>query len=719
MRAGSNSRNSYLNIPASFDIEASSFYVGKEKHACMYNWQFALGEMVVMGRTWDEWLNLLYALHTVLELSEKKRLPIYVHNLGYEFQFIRKLIHWDKCFFTEPRKPLFCVAGGLEFRDSLKLAGGKSLAKIGEELREFPNLRKAVGELDYDKVRGPNTPLTEQELHYCEMDVRVLNAYIWEKMQLEGDNIAKIPYTNTGYVRRYVSNMCFKKSWYRPYIQELTLTPKVYELLTEAFSGGFTHANYNCVDLMQEDVGSFDKRSSYPSVMVTEKFPISRFRPVNWTNQEDFEKLCREKAVLFRLEMVQVYPLIDDDHILSLSKCRWIDGSAISPERATKLGIVVDNGRIVTAPYISITCTEKDYEILQRFYGCTMAKVGDIWAASKGYLPKPIVQATLKLFKDKTSLKGIVEELVNYMISKNMINAEYGMMVTSIIKEILQYDNEQGYLPSVQPDVLTELDKYNISKKRFLFWPWGVWITAYARYNLLRVVADCGSDHVYSDTDSDKILNPEEHLDVFKKYDDEIMDKIRASAEFFNIPVEDYMPIDTKGHRQIIGTWEYEALYHKFKTLGAKRYLVMIPKPTIGRKFLTRRLKTPDFCSEFQYGQPDWESLQVRRLMLHWKYAITVAGLPKGAVKYIKQNSRNPFEMFNSSLYIPAEDSGKLTLFYGDEPIEGEMTDYLGNKFHYHEESYIHAEKKHFTLDRSDQFAEFLLGFREVATEEF
>lgn len=111
--------------------------------------------------------------------------------------------------------------------------------------------------------------------------------------------------------------------------------------------------------------------------------------------------------------------------------------------------------------------------------------------------------------------------------------------------------------------------------------------------------------------------------------------------------------------------------------------------------------------------------MQVRRYMLHWKYAITVAGLPKGAVSYIRRNSRNPFDMFNSSLYIPAEDSGKLTLFYGDEPIEGEMTDYLGNKFHYHEESYIHAEKKHFTLDRADQFAEFLLGFREVATEEF
>ncbi len=680
VRAGPTSKQNYLNVPASFDIEVSSFYSGKDKHACMYVWQFALAEMVVMGRTWDEWLSLLAALHTVLELSANKRLPIYVHNLGYEFQFIRKLIHWDKCFFTEPRKPLFCVAGGLEFRDSLKLAGGKSLAKIGEELQEFPHLRKAVGNLDYEKVRGPNTPLTEEEKYYCEMDVRVLNAYIWEKMQQEGNNIARIPYTNTGYVRRYVRNMCFSESWYSGYIQELTLTPKVYELLTEAFSGGFTHANYQYVDKVLENVGSFDKRSSYPSVMVTEKFPVSKFRPVDFTNQADFDKLCREKAVLFRLEMFGVYPIMDNDHILSLSKCRWLDGLELTPERAKSFGIVVDNGRIVTAPYICVTCTEKDYEILQRFYGCNRALVTDIWVANKGYLPKPIIKATLKMFKDKTTLKGIVEELVNYMISKNMINAEYGMIVTSIIKEILEYDNEQGYLPAKQPNILTELEKYNLSKKRFLFWAWGVWVTSYARYNLLRVVADCGSDHVYSDTDSDKVLNPERHLETFKKYDDEIIGKIRDSSDFFKIPIEEYMPIDGKGRKQIIGTWEYEECYKQFKTLGAKRYLV-----------------------QKQNG----------------KYAITVAGLPKGAVAYMRKHATNPFDIFNSSLYIPAEESGKLTLFYGDEPIDGEMTDYMGNKFHYHEESYVHMEKKHFTLDRAEQFAEFLLGFRETYTEEF
>lgn len=686
----------------------------------MYCWQFGIGGLVCLSRTWGEFTSFLLALRAMLGLTDKKRLIVYVHNLGYEFQFIRKLLKWDKCFFTESRKPLFCVSDGIEFRDSLKLSGGKSLATIGEELREFPALRKAVGNLDYSKIRGPTTPLTQQEQVYCEMDIRVLNAYIFEKMQDEGNNIARIPYTNTGYVRRYVRGMCFRETWYNKYIRELTLTEDVYTLLTEAFSGGFTHANHNYVDLTLHNVGSFDKRSSYPSVMVTEKFPAGRFRSHEWTNQEDFEKLCENNAVIFRLEMFGVYPIIDYDHALSLSKCRWIDGSELTPEKAQKYGIVVDNGRVVTAPYICTTCTETDYKILRRFYGCTYAAIKDVYYAPKAYLPLPIILATLKLFGDKTTLKGIVEQLVNYMISKNMINAEYGMMVTSIIKELLMYDNERGYVDPVQPDITAELDKYNKSKKRFLYWPWGVWITSYARYNLLRVVADVGNDHVYSDTDSDKILNPEQHLDIFRRYDEEIMDKIRKASEFFHLPIEKFMPKTSKGIPQIIGTWEYEAKYHKFKTLGAKRYLVMVPKNGIGRRnFPTEMLKTPDFCDEFKFTHVNWKSHQVRRYMLHWKYAITVAGLPKGAVAYMRKHSPNPFDAFNSSLSIPAEDSGKLTLFYGDEPIQGEMEDYQGNKFTYHEESYVHMEAKHFTLNMSEQFAEYLLGYRDVVTEEF
>ena len=49
----------YYNIPASFDIETSSFMIGEEKHACMYIWQFGLNGTVIYGRTWDQFFEFL------------------------------------------------------------------------------------------------------------------------------------------------------------------------------------------------------------------------------------------------------------------------------------------------------------------------------------------------------------------------------------------------------------------------------------------------------------------------------------------------------------------------------------------------------------------------------------------------------------------------------------------------------------------------------------
>ena len=49
------------------------------------------------------------------------------------------------------------------------------------------------------------------------------------------------------------------------------------------------------------------------------------------------------------------------------------------------------------------------------------------------------------------------------------------------------------------------LSRYNKSWSRFLFFPWGVWCTAYARKSLWAGIIACGPDYIYSDTDSLKL----------------------------------------------------------------------------------------------------------------------------------------------------------------------------------------------------------------------
>lgn len=207
-----NKKIEYYNVPASFDIEVTSFYDGEKipqnKRAIMYIWQFGICDQVTYGRTWEEFELFIELIQAALGLTEERRLLVFVHNLPYEWQFIRKRFKWDKVFLLEDRKPVSARYGGIEFRCSLKLSGGKSLANVGKDL-VYHKIQKKTGDLDYNIIRTPNTPLTDLELGYCEYDIRVLNAYIDEKIQMDG-NITRIPLTNTGYVRDYCRKACFR-----------------------------------------------------------------------------------------------------------------------------------------------------------------------------------------------------------------------------------------------------------------------------------------------------------------------------------------------------------------------------------------------------------------------------------------------------------------------------------------------------------------------------
>ena len=209
----------FYNIPAGFDIETSSFYRGDEKQAIMYEWTFGIAlpnssgleTVITAGRTWEEFEILLDAVSLWLDLSPtSRRLVVYVHNLPYEWQFIRKRFTWDKVFLIDDRKPVYAICdNGIEFRCSLKLSG-KSLANTAKDLTKYKT-EKMVGDLDYSKIRHPETPLTDKEWGYCEHDVKVMLSYIQEKIEQDG-NITKIPLTKTGYVRRYCKERCFPET---------------------------------------------------------------------------------------------------------------------------------------------------------------------------------------------------------------------------------------------------------------------------------------------------------------------------------------------------------------------------------------------------------------------------------------------------------------------------------------------------------------------------
>ena len=657
-----NKKISFYNVPCAFDIEVSSFYYNGEKNASMYIWQFGILNWVTYGRTWEEYQNFLAVLSEVLGLSKDMRLVVYVHNLAYEWQFVRKILKWDKVFFLDERKPVYAITGGYEFRCSLKLSS-KSLAKVGEDLVKYKE-HKHVGDLDYQLNRFHSTPLTDEELGYCEADIRVLLAYIQEKIETD-KQIDYIPLTNTGYVRNHCRKACFKRyKDYKRLMSELTLDADEYSQLKRGFAGGFTHANARYVaegkEKPLENVGSFDFTSSYPAVMLTEQFPMSKSKLIGHIDDwNQFHYYLKNYCCLFDVTLTNVFPKVDYDHPISRSKLIKFEG------------ITEDNGRIVSADVMSLTMTEQDWFVFDSFYNYEHIEVRMFRIYEKRFLPKPFYRAILELYKKKTILKDVEGEEINYMISKNMLNAAYGMIVTDIVREVIEYDYENSeYTKPIKPDLEEAIEKYNTSKKRFLFYPWGVWVTAYARRNLFSGILACGEDYIYSDTDSIKIFNPDKHMDYINDYNNNLLKRIEAISSYLGIDSTEYAPKNKKGVSKPIGIWEYEGIYKRFKTLGAKRYL---------------------------YEKQDG------------KYVLTVAGVnKKKACEYLVKKYGDPFKGFTHDLIVPEEYSGRLTLTYIDKPCDGVAKDYLGNTCEFHEKSFIHMEPSEYNLTMSSEYRGFI-----------
>ena len=663
-----NKRVEYYNVPAGFDIEVSSFYQGEKKpenkRGIMYIWQFGIFNLVTTGRTWKEFEVLISMVQKILSLDENRRLVVYVHNLPYEFQFIRKHFDWEEVFILTERKPAYATTGGIEFRCSLKLAGGKALANVAKDLQKY-RVEKAVGNLDYEQTRTPLTPLTEKELLYCENDIRVILCYIQEKIEQDGD-ITKIPLTNTGYVRNYCRKECYSR-WkpYRKVMESLTLEADEYSQLKRAFQGGFTHANAHYVGKVLDKVGSHDFTSSYPAVMVLEKFPMAKAEYIsNGINESELMELLITRCCLFDIEIWGLMPKLFHEHPISRYKCPVCENA------------IVDNGRIVMAEHIITTITEQDFFVYTEFYTWDRIEIKNLRTYQKNYLPKNFVQSVLNLYEKKTVLKDVEGEEINYMISKNMINAAYGMMVTDPIRDELMYSDDTFY--TIPKNIAEGIDRYNTNIRRFLFYPWGVWVTAYARANLFSGIIEMGDDYVYSDTDSIKSTNTERHEDYFNSYNAQILQKIEIASQYHNLDKSLFAPYTKKGKQKIIGVWDDEGVYDKFKTLGAKRYLTM---------------------KGVQSTEP--------------KYMITLAGSNKKKTMEYLVGTGNPFGNFTDGLSIPPENSGRLILSYIDNETVGAVVDMFGVPYEYHELSSIHMEKSEYNLSMSEEFIRYLEGLRD------
>ena len=713
-------RKRYINAPASFDIETTSWTSFNIKYATMYVWSFCLNGSTILGRTWGDFLKVLTFLKEHLH-TDKQKLIIYVHNLGYEFQFMRGWLKWEEVFAVKERRPVHAsIEGGIEFKDSYILSN-YALSYIGANLLRTYPVQKAVGDLDYSLMRHSGTGLTQEEVWYSVKDVQVVSSYIQEKIENEG-GINNIPLTNTGYVRNYCREFCFTQytndpklarkysALYHDRMKSLEITSKCeYDQLHDGFAGGFTHTAPTHSGKLLQNVGSADEASAYPGAMVMKKFPMSRGTFIGNCTEKDINFLISKgHCVLFTVRLYNVTPKFIWENYISISRCTEISQDA-----------VVNNGRVAAAEFLQITVTEQDWDIIKRCYEWDRAEFYSCRYYYADYLPRPFILSILKLYANKTSLKDVEGKETEYMVSKNMINAAYGMSVTNIIRDLYEYSNDEDWY-SEKADVSTQLKSYNNNHNRFLFYAWGVWVTAHARHNLWEAIFEFGPDYVYADTDSIKGINFDKHKAFFTLYNTSVDVQLKRMCHAMNIPLSLCKPKTKKGKTKTIGIWEMEEGYKQFKAIGAKRYMYEYEDGSISFTIsgVNKKYGVPYLLKEYAgvdpslYNIVDLAYSPDPRLHKESKDAM-------GQLCELRNNGEidyQPiFEAFSEGLYFPPEATGKQTLTYIDEPRSFKCTDYHGSTRTCFEYSCIHMEPQSYYLSQSEEYKRFLLGYQDAS----
>lgn len=737
---------SYMVFSMGFDIETTAVHanVGTKDeyhHAYMYIWQMCFGDYIIIGRTWEQWMKTMerIQMHYGLGVTKdtdplkntsrtvSKQAIVWIANSGYEFQFLckkkwqgRNIIRrtedsGEPVFSDHQRKPIsfeldFSDTMGAGFRclDVLRVAGGNlaTVAKnycVTKKLVTYDKDGNKISDLDYTKMRNSKTVLTDDELAYCYNDVKILNE--WDKYYKDVfmKQVGFAPLTSTALIRQAV-----KQNWNN---QKHTPDGWLYNMfpqtmreyliaVLELYRGGYTHANISLVGKMLEGVRGMDFTSSYPAVLLQEKFPVTNFADENIYSEDELREfnsqfnshsveMCWYAEITFYMvrpktthSFESVYK-VKEYGALNKSERKYIN----------TYNAVIDNGKILSTEQMTVTITEEDWKSYNEFYDWDCADVHYVKSAQAGYLPDYFTSVIKEMYKRKSVLKRQgLDETIEYILAKAFVNGLYGLCVQKMHFDDILFDPVAGWSQISKitqskintEDLMKEYEEFEdafdkmyhdmikkdvkdkqgnivgIQMRMFLNPYWGIWVTAYARRRILTAIAYLNEDAIYSDTDSVYFLNYEKHKAWFEEYNRKVTEKNKKlfGKDFNELgDLGTFDPVVIKGENR-----KFEE--YSFMTFGAKRYI-------------------------------KWSS--------DYDIAVTVAGLPKKAMqayakKKLKKDKKDvtPENIcnlivndFSTTLNLSVENAMKNTHKYNDAPHCDLVIDDDGNEELMQEDSSI------------------------------
>lgn len=567
--------NKYFDLRLGFDIETTTFNNGYDINAYMYIWQLGVGHKLPVGsteaeenfafygNTWEEFRDTLTLLDNFIKKQnehlqamtkrskktfKEAQALCFIHNISFEWQFLRKEIKVKDVFLKDTRQPLYFNYNNIKFLDSLQITH-MSLAKLA---KRYTKTQKMVGDIDYTLPRNTTDGkhLTEKEMKYCENDVIILCEYA----QYYFDTyLAKneLIYTETSIVRHKLKEAFKAQSSIS--LKDIALmfphSFNEYKVIMEyLFQGGWVKSAVDVFGKVLTNINCYDITSSYPAQIAHRYFPMSNFHKITVTTKAQLNHYletycCILDVTLENVKKTSIHSIISSSKVINKDTGR----------------VVVDNGRIAECDKLRMMFTELDWEIFNKFYDYDKCKIklNILQIAQRGKLPDYVISTMLDAYEKKEALKLQGKDYYN---EKAFVNMFYGCFVT----RIHQYNYEYKFNEDKQDwEILkTENDYVKAVRGSILSPYWGIYATSWARWQELSACWENRQYVVYGDTDSLKGYNMPS--DYFEKYNAIQVEKNKKLAEKYN---KDYNLIKE------LGCWDREKSYKYFKTLGCKRYI--------------------------------------------------------------------------------------------------------------------------------------------------
>lgn len=642
----------YSPMVASFDLESTNY---KNLFSFMYIWQFGLEDQVVYGRTWDEFREFLADLKEHLHINYNHKLIVFDHGLRFDFGFFMREVPIDGRIIAKSKHEIvMCtVFDCLEFRDSYSYSE-KSLEAMGEEL----GLNKL--KYDYRKIRHSGTELTPDELAYCCRDCEILQLYYTKQSDLYR-GVSKIPLTATLRVKRIMLEKMrltdSKSGLMMGMIRKRQLNPAspadllVLQHLRIAFFGGFNYCNLVHKGELMHDVDDFDANSHYIAQILLHKFPKNRFEPLPLPERaEELIKhsgIYKNKAMLITFRYYDLEAILPDVAFLPIYNKNYIECE------------LVDRKSMVTHKMMHMhtgimTLTDVDFYLMSKYYKMRNIKILQVLGSDYGVLPDYITSTCTDLYIKKSTAKAALKEIKKerkptaeeqaaYDLVKRQLNRVYGIFVQDPVKANYMYN---GVSVVVDPT-----DKITTKRTQYspVLYQWGVWVAAWARFELLTLFGALCQDTeadgtkyysnkiLYCDTDS--IKGHDLNLSIIAQYNENVKKRVRKYAETKRIPFE-----------LLDGLGEFEREhYDHFKAIGLKQYAYITPNGVF--RYHISGLAQP---------KPDEEGVER-------------CYFDKFDTLYEK------LEALDQDMIVEPEESGLLKQIFGGERDAEQITDYQGN----------------------------------------